>query len=68
MRSGWRRSLRLVLLLVALLWAIELINAALGHRPDLWLGLEPRTLRGLVGIPLMPLLHSLRLGTVAKPS
>ncbi len=58
MRSKGLRSLRPVLVLVGLLWAIEVANAALGHRPDLWLGLEPRTVHGLVGIPLMPLLHS----------
>ena len=52
------RPLRPVLLLIVLLWTIELVNAALGHRANLWLGLEPRTLHGLVGVPLMPLLHS----------
>lgn len=51
-------SLRPVLLLIIVLWAIELLNAALGHSVNLWLGLEPRTLHGLVGVPLMPLLHS----------
>jgi membrane associated rhomboid family serine protease len=39
-------------------WAVELGNWALGHRLVPWLGLEPRSLPGLVGVPLMPFLHT----------
>jgi membrane associated rhomboid family serine protease len=41
---------------VALLWGIECINALLNHRLNRW-GILPRTLTGLVGIPLSPFLH-----------
>jgi membrane associated rhomboid family serine protease len=42
---------------LALLWLIEIVNqAAFGGRLDA-LGIRPRTLRGLVGIPLSPFLH-----------
>lgn len=52
------RTMRPILLLVLAVWAVELLNAALDHRPNLRLGLEPRSLGGLIGVPLMPLLHS----------
>ena len=41
---------------VALLWSIECINMLLDHRLNRW-GILPRTLAGLVGIPLSPFLH-----------
>jgi membrane associated rhomboid family serine protease len=41
---------------VAFLWGIECVNALLGHRLIRW-GIMPRTLPGLVGIPLSPFLH-----------
>jgi membrane associated rhomboid family serine protease len=41
---------------VALLWGIECVNMLLGHRLNQW-GILPRTLTGLVGIPLSPFLH-----------
>ena len=46
-----------VLALIAAIWAVELVNQALGHRLNLWLGLEPRDIGGLVGVPAMPFLH-----------
>lgn len=51
------RTVRPVLALVAAVWAVELVNQAVGHRLNLWLGLEPRDLGGLVGVPAMPFLH-----------
>ena len=53
-----RRWQQIPLLLgcVALLWGIECINALLNHRLNRW-GILPRTLTGLVGIPLSPFLH-----------
>jgi membrane associated rhomboid family serine protease len=53
-----RRWQQIPLLLgcVALLWSIEGINALLNHRLNTW-GILPRTLTGLVGIPLSPFLH-----------
>lgn len=41
---------------VALLWAIEGLDFLLGGRLQL-LGIIPRTIRGLIGIPLAPFLH-----------
>ena len=42
---------------VAVAWAVELTNAVVGHQLNT-LGILPRTTRGLIGIPLMPLLHA----------
>lgn len=52
------RPFRPVLALLAAIWAIELVNWLLGHRLVPWLGLEPRASAGLIGVPLMPLLHA----------
>lgn len=42
---------------VALLWALEMADAATGYPPES-LGIEPRTDEGLLGIALAPLLHA----------
>lgn len=55
----WMRrwpQIPLLLGCVVLLWSIEGVNALLDHRLNRW-GLLPRTLPGLAGIPLSPLLH-----------
>jgi membrane associated rhomboid family serine protease len=52
------RPVRPLLLMVAAIWAVELVNQVLGHRLSFWLGLEPRDLGGLVEVPTMPLLHA----------
>src|SRR5262245_49235577 len=55
----WARRRQQILLLlwcVALLWMIECVNALLDHRLNIW-AILPRTLTGLVGIPLSPFLH-----------
>jgi membrane associated rhomboid family serine protease len=41
---------------LALMWGLEVIDAILGQKLNS-LGIEPRTLSGLIGIPLAPLLH-----------
>ena len=41
---------------IFVLWAVELVNFFLGHRLNEY-GLVPRTVLGLRGIPLSPLLH-----------
>ncbi len=41
---------------IMLIWAVELINLTIGHRLCRW-GVLPRTLQGLIGIPLSPFLH-----------
>ena len=51
-----RQQILLILGCVAFLWGIECVNALLGHHLNRW-GLVPRTLPGLVGIPLSPFLH-----------
>ena len=43
--------------LIALLWLVEIINLPMGH-PLCRYGILPRTLSGLAGIPLSPLLHA----------
>ncbi len=40
-----------------ILWIVEAVNFILGHKLSM-LGIYPRTLKGLVGIPLSPFLHS----------
>lgn len=42
---------------VILFWIVELINLAIGHRLSDW-GIYPRKIKGLIGIPLSPFLHS----------
>lgn len=42
--------------LVAAIWAVEVVNAFMGHRLNGY-GIMPRTAAGLVGIPLAPFLH-----------
>ncbi len=41
----------------AILWIVEAVNFMFGHKLSM-LGIFPRTLKGLVGIPLSPFLHS----------
>lgn len=48
---------RPILFLVALIWGVELVNLVLGHRLGSLVGIEPRSLGGLIGIPLAPLIH-----------
>ena len=45
-----------IVIIVVLLWAVELLNIFAGHRLVSW-GIVPRTLSGLIGIPLAPILH-----------
>jgi membrane associated rhomboid family serine protease len=45
-----------VLVLVALMWAIEIVDAVLPLTLDR-LGIQGRTTQGLAGVPLAPLLH-----------
>lgn len=47
---------QLILSTVALIWLIEALNTALGHRLNAF-GILPRTLQGLVGIVCAPFLH-----------
>ena len=49
-------NLRWVMVFIILIWAIELVNWSFGHRLSQF-GVIPRTVQGLVGIPLGPFLH-----------
>src|SRR5215470_9209585 len=51
-----RQQISLILGCVTLLWIIECVNALLDYRLNRW-GILPRSLSGLVGIPLSPFLH-----------
>lgn len=53
---GWLRPFVIVAMLVAVMWAVELVDL-LPHTPfDEW-GIRPRQLDGLVGIATAPFLH-----------
>jgi membrane associated rhomboid family serine protease len=45
-----------ILILIATVWVVEGINFFTGHQLCRW-GIFPRTITGLVGIPLSPFLH-----------
>jgi len=46
-----------ILILLALIWGVEVINIFLGHSLTSW-GILPRSISGLIGIPLAPLIHA----------
>ncbi len=46
-----------VIILVTAIWIVEVVNFFLGHRLTSW-GILPRSLGGLVGIPLAPFIHA----------
>jgi len=48
---------RLLIALVAAMWASEIVDTALDHRLDGY-GIEPRDADGLIGIPAAPFLHA----------
>jgi membrane associated rhomboid family serine protease len=54
-----RRTVSSFLLIVGFLisiWLIELVNSQVGHQFNAF-GIVPRTVYGLIGIPLSPFLH-----------
>lgn len=55
--TSWRGALIVMVALGALLWVIEIINAAANYRLDRY-GLRPRQLDGLEGIVTSPFLHA----------
>lgn len=50
--------LRPIITLLIVIWIVQIVNFALSYWPNDWLGLEPRDLGGLIGIPMSPLLHA----------
>jgi membrane associated rhomboid family serine protease len=55
-REGYGRALQLLLAMVLLMWALEVVDAALDNRLDR-LGIEPREVDGLDGVVAAPFLH-----------
>src|SRR5262249_44788223 len=55
-RANFRLAVRIAVAFVALIWAIQLLNWALGLGPEDF-GVRPRELIGLPGILLAPLVH-----------
>jgi membrane associated rhomboid family serine protease len=55
--ATWSGCLLVMISLTALLWLIEIGNAADHHRLDRF-GLVPRTIHGLPGVVTMPFLHA----------
>jgi membrane associated rhomboid family serine protease len=55
--TRWLRALLGMLLVLALLWAVQVVNAADDYRFDRF-GLKPREVDGLWGVAAMPLLHA----------
>jgi membrane associated rhomboid family serine protease len=45
-----------VLMIVGVVWAVEIVNLFTGHSL-VALGIQPRSVSGLIGIPLAPLIH-----------
>jgi hypothetical protein len=45
-----------VLIIVGVVWAVEIVNLFTGHSL-VALGIHPRSVSGLIGIPLAPLIH-----------
>jgi membrane associated rhomboid family serine protease len=56
-RSGRGAGIRLILVMLAVMWVSEVIDAAGGHRLDR-LGIEPRDPEGLIGVLTAPFLHA----------
>lgn len=52
-----KQRLRPILILLAAIWAVEVVNIALGHRLT-GFGILPRSVAGLIGIPLTPFIHA----------
>ncbi|MGE3244828.1 MAG: rhomboid family intramembrane serine protease [Beijerinckiaceae bacterium] len=51
----WR--LDFLIALLVFIWGLQIVNMATGYKLNPLLGLRPRKLAGLIGIPFMPLLH-----------
>ena len=52
-----KSNMQVLVGLVAVMWAVEVFNAFMGHRLNDY-GILPRTTAGLIGIPLAPFLHA----------
>lgn len=52
----FRAYLALTLSIIAILWLVQCVNKLTGYRLNI-LGITPRTIFGVIGIPLSPFLH-----------
>ncbi len=57
MEHDTKKNMYWIVGFVIAIWIIELVNFSIGHRLSSW-GVLPRTVKGLIGIPLSPFLHS----------
>lgn len=57
MQHTLREEFRGIAIFIGLMWAVWLVDLFLPLDLSAW-GIQPRTLTGLIGIPLMPFLHS----------
>ena len=46
-----------IVVILAAIWIVEVVNFLLGHRLTVW-GIFPRSVGGLIGIPLAPFIHA----------
>ena len=46
-----------IVMMIAVIWAVQILNFLTGYALNSWFGLRPLTLGGLIGIPLSPFLH-----------
>jgi membrane associated rhomboid family serine protease len=56
---------RPLIVVLAVIWAVEAVNLMLGHGLASW-GILPRSLSGLIGIPLAPFIHGSLLHIVSN--
>ena len=54
--NTWKATVASVALLLALMWIVGMVNILFDYRLSEY-GVVPRTVDGLIGIPLMPFLH-----------
>ena len=52
-----KSNMRVLVGLVAVMWAVEVLNGFMGHSLNEY-GILPRTTGGLIGIPMSPFLHA----------
>ncbi len=55
--NAMAERLQPVLVLLGVIWAVEIVNLLTGHALVSW-GILPRSLSGLIGIALAPLIHA----------
>ncbi len=65
LRQQVKSSVFCILGFASLIWVVELVNMMMGHSLSRW-GILPRSLSGLIGIPLSPFLHGSILHTLVN--